>query len=287
MSAELISGKEIAAETRRELKEKAERLGEEGTIPGLAVILVGDDPASASYVRGKEKACREAGIYSEVDRTEDTISEKELLQKIDKLNNKDNIHGILVQLPLPDHISEEKIIEAISPEKDVDGFHPVNIGRMMIGKDSFLPCTPFGIIHMLKMKNIPIEGRHAVVVGRSNIVGKPVGQLLLNENATVTYCHSRTKDIREMTKQADIIVVAIGRAGFLDESYIKDGAVIIDVGINRTEEGKLTGDVDFESVKDKASYVTPVPGGVGPMTITMLMYNTLKAAERAAGGKKG
>jgi methylenetetrahydrofolate dehydrogenase (NADP+) / methenyltetrahydrofolate cyclohydrolase len=287
MSAELISGKEIAAETRRELKEKAERLGEEGTIPGLAVILVGDDPASASYVRGKEKACREAGIYSEVDRTEDTISEKELLQKIDKLNNKDSIHGILVQLPLPDHISEEKIIEAISPEKDVDGFHPVNIGRMMIGKDSFLPCTPFGIIHMLKMKNIPIEGRHAVVVGRSNIVGKPVGQLLLNENATVTYCHSRTKDIREMTKQADIIVVAIGRAGFLDESYIKDGAVIIDVGINRTEEGKLTGDVDFESVKDKASYVTPVPGGVGPMTITMLMYNTLKAAERAAGGKKG
>ncbi|PTL40469.1 bifunctional methylenetetrahydrofolate dehydrogenase/methenyltetrahydrofolate cyclohydrolase FolD [Alkalicoccus saliphilus] len=287
MSAELISGKEIAAETRRELKEKAERLGEEGTIPGLAVILVGDDPASASYVRGKEKACREAGIYSEVDRTEDTISEKELLQKIDKLNKKDNIHGILVQLPLPDHISEEKIIEAISPEKDVDGFHPVNIGRMMIGKDSFLPCTPFGIIHMLKMKNIPIEGRHAVVVGRSNIVGKPVGQLLLNENATVTYCHSRTKDIREMTKQADIIVVAIGRAGFLDESYIKDGAVIIDVGINRTEEGKLTGDVDFESVKDKASYVTPVPGGVGPMTITMLMYNTLKAAERAAGGKKG
>ncbi|TVP82746.1 MAG: bifunctional methylenetetrahydrofolate dehydrogenase/methenyltetrahydrofolate cyclohydrolase FolD [Alkalicoccus sp.] len=287
MSAELISGKEIAAVTRRELKEKAERLGEEGTVPGLAVILVGDDPASASYVRGKEKACREAGIYSEVDRTEDTISEKDLLQKIDKLNNKDNIHGILVQLPLPSHISEEKIIEAISPEKDVDGFHPVNIGRMMIGKDAFLPCTPFGIIHMLKMKNIPIEGRHAVVVGRSNIVGKPVGQLLLNENATVTYCHSRTKDIRELTKQADIIVVAIGRAGFLDKSYIKDGAVIIDVGINRTEEGKLTGDVDFESVKDKASYVTPVPGGVGPMTITMLMYNTLKAAERAAGRKKG
>ncbi len=287
MSAELISGKEIAAETRRELKVKAERLGEEGTTPGLAVILVGDDPASASYVRGKEKACREAGIYSEVDRTENTISEEELLQKIDKLNNNDNIHGILVQLPLPSHISEEKIIEAISPEKDVDGFHPVNIGRMMIGKDAFLPCTPFGIIHMLKMKNIPIEGRHAVIVGRSNIVGKPVGQLLLNENATVTYCHSRTKDIREMTNQADIIVVAIGRAGFLDESYIKDGAVIIDVGINRTEEGRLTGDVDFESVKDKASYVTPVPGGVGPMTITMLMYNTLKAAERAAGRKKG
>lgn len=287
MSAEIISGKEIAGETRRELKEKAERLSREGVVPGLAVILVGDDPASASYVKGKEKACREAGIHSEVDRVTAAISEQELLDKIEVLNQDEKIHGILVQLPLPDHISEENIIEAISPEKDVDGFHPVNIGRMMIGKDAFLPCTPFGIIHMLKKKNIPIEGSHAVVVGRSNIVGKPVGQLLLNENATVTYCHSRTKNMREITRQADIVVVAVGRAGFLDESYIKEGAAVIDVGINRTEDGRLTGDADFQSVEKKAGYITPVPGGVGPMTITMLMYNTVKAAEREAERKKG
>jgi methylenetetrahydrofolate dehydrogenase (NADP+) / methenyltetrahydrofolate cyclohydrolase len=287
MSAEIISGKELAVQTRLEVKEAAEKLAAKGIIPGLAVILVGEDPASSSYVRGKEKACREAGIYSEVDRVPAEITEKELLDKIHKLNKDENIHGILVQLPLPDHISEDKIIETISPDKDVDGFHPINIGRMMIGKESFLPCTPFGIIHMLKSKNIKLEGSHAVIIGRSNIVGKPVGQLLLNENATVTYCHSRTRNMKEITKQADILIVAVGRENFVDSSFIKKDAVVVDVGINRNAEGKLVGDVNFNDVKEKASFLTPVPGGVGPMTITMLLYNTVGSAEKSLHRKQG
>ncbi|WP_147802868.1 bifunctional methylenetetrahydrofolate dehydrogenase/methenyltetrahydrofolate cyclohydrolase FolD [Alkalicoccus halolimnae] len=287
MSAEIISGKELAAQTRLEVKEAAEKLAARGVIPGLAVILVGEDPASSSYVRGKEKACREAGIHSEVDRVSVQITEQELLKKIDKLNKNENIHGILVQLPLPEHISEDKIIETISPDKDVDGFHPINIGRMMIGKESFLPCTPFGIVHMLKSKNIKLEGSHAVIIGRSNIVGKPVGQLLLNENATVTYCHSRTRNMKEITRQADILIVAVGIENFLDSTFIKKDAVVIDVGINRNTEGKLVGDVNFTDVKEKASFLTPVPGGVGPMTITMLLYNTVNSAEKSLNRKQG
>ncbi|SDN40632.1 bifunctional methylenetetrahydrofolate dehydrogenase/methenyltetrahydrofolate cyclohydrolase FolD [Alkalicoccus daliensis] len=287
MAAEIISGKELALKTRAELKEETNKLISQGVTPGLAVILVGDDPASSSYVKGKEKACAETGIYSQVDRVPSTISETELLEKIETLNNADEIHGILVQLPLPDHISEDKVIEAIDPQKDVDGFHPINIGKMMIGKDTFLPCTPFGIIHMLKSKNIEISGRHAVIIGRSNIVGKPVGQLLLNEHATVTYCHSRTANMKEITRQADILVVAVGKEGFVDSSYVKEGAVVIDVGVNRNSEGKLVGDVVFDEIKESASYLTPVPGGVGPMTITMLMYNTVLSAQRFVEREQG
>lgn len=280
MTAEIISGKELAKEKREQMKRETVQLKEKGIVPGLAVILVGDDPASQSYVRSKQKACKEIGIHSELDHLPVTTTEEQLLQKIEKLNKADHIHGILVQLPLPDHISETAVIEAINPNKDVDGFHPINIGRMMTGQDAFLPCTPFGIIEMIKSKGIDIEGKHAVVIGRSNIVGKPVGQLLLNKNATVTYCHSRTKNMKEITKQADILVVAVGKAQFISKEYIKEGAVVIDVGVNRNEEGKLVGDVDFEEAKEVASYLTPVPGGVGPMTITMLLHNTIVSAKR-------
>ncbi|SDY56571.1 methylenetetrahydrofolate dehydrogenase (NADP+) / methenyltetrahydrofolate cyclohydrolase [Evansella caseinilytica] len=280
MSAIIISGKELAKEKREQMKGKVKQLGGKGVVPGLAVILVGSDPASQSYVRSKQKACKEIGIHSELEELPETVSEKELLQKIHALNNAPHIHGILVQLPLPKHISEKAVIETIDPAKDVDGFHPINIGRMMTGQEAFLPCTPFGIVEMIKAQQIDIEGKHVVVVGRSNIVGKPVGQLLLNENATVTYCHSRTKNMKQHTKAADILVVAVGKAHFLNREYIKDGAVVIDVGVNRTEEGKLVGDVDFESAKETASHITPVPGGVGPMTITMLLHNTIISAER-------
>lgn len=286
MSAEIISGKELASVTRLDLKKETELLKTKGITPGLAVILVGEDPASSSYVKGKEKACAETGIYSEVDRVSSSISESKLLEKIKNLNEADHIHGILVQLPLPSHISEDKVIESIDPLKDVDGFHPENIGKMMIGKDTFLPCTPFGIIHMLKSKNIEIAGKHAVVIGRSNIVGKPVGQLLLNEHATVTYCHSRTKNMKDIAKQADILIVAVGKEAFVDKSFVKPGAVVVDVGVNRNEAGKLVGDVVFEEVKESASYITPVPGGVGPMTITMLMYNTVTSAKLALARKQ-
>ncbi|PRO66710.1 bifunctional methylenetetrahydrofolate dehydrogenase/methenyltetrahydrofolate cyclohydrolase FolD [Alkalicoccus urumqiensis] len=282
MTAEIISGKEVAQVIRQQLKEETGKLKQKGIVPGLAVILAGDDPASASYVRGKEKACRETGIHSTVDRVSASISEEDLLGRIEELNQDPSIHGILVQLPLPDHISEHRVIDAISPLKDVDGFHPVSIGNMVIGRKAFLPCTPHGIIRMLKSKDIPIEGSHAVIVGRSNIVGKPVGQLLLNENATVTYCHSRTKNMQEITKQADILIAAVGKKHFITADDIKEGAVVVDVGINRTEEGTLTGDVDFESVKEKAGYITPVPGGVGPMTITMLLANTVQSAQEGA-----
>ncbi|WP_226035059.1 bifunctional methylenetetrahydrofolate dehydrogenase/methenyltetrahydrofolate cyclohydrolase FolD [Aquibacillus saliphilus] len=280
MTAEVIYGSELAANLRSEMKIEVDALREKGIIPTLTVVIIGDDPASKSYVRGKQKASKEVGVESNLIELPSTTSQQELLNLIDQLNEDKVNHGILVQLPLPKHIDEQIIIEAISPSKDVDGFHPINIGRMISGKDTFFPCTPFGIITMLKSKNIEIEGKKAVVVGRSNIVGKPVGQLLLNENATVTYCHSKTKNMREFTEDADILIVAVGKEHFLTGDDIKTGAVVVDVGVNRMANGKLTGDVEFESAKEKASYITPVPKGVGPMTITMLLHNTIKSARQ-------
>lgn len=277
MLGEVIDGKEMAKELKAEMKTEVEQLKKTGKIPHLTVVIIGDDPASLSYVRGKKKASEETGISSDIIHLPQTISEQELLQTIEKLNQDDKVHGILVQLPLPDHIKEQHVIEAIHPSKDVDGFHPINIGKMMTGEDTFLPCTPYGIITMLKRKNIQIEGKHAVIIGRSNIVGKPVGQLLLNENATVTYCHSRTADLKSFTQSADILIVAIGREHAISKDDIQTGAVVIDVGINRMDNGKLTGDVNFDEAREKAAYITPVPRGVGPMTITMLLKNTIKA----------
>ncbi|CAG9613950.1 Bifunctional protein FolD protein [Bacillus rhizoplanae] len=281
MVAVIIKGNEVAEKKRAQLKEKVAELKEQGIVPGLAVILVGDDPASHSYVKGKEKGCEQVGIYSELITFPDTITQDRLLAEIDRLNNDNRIHGILVQLPLPNHVEEKAIIEKISPEKDVDGFHPISIGRMMTGQDTFLPCTPHGILELVKETNLDITGKHVVVIGRSNIVGKPVGQLFLNENATVTYCHSKTANIKELTKLADILIVAVGRAKMVTADYVKEGAVVIDVGVNRLETGKLCGDVDFDDVLNVAGYITPVPKGVGPMTITMLLENTVLSAERA------
>ncbi|MFS0613831.1 bifunctional methylenetetrahydrofolate dehydrogenase/methenyltetrahydrofolate cyclohydrolase FolD [Lederbergia ruris] len=279
MTANLIDGKKIAAETRKNLQIEVNQLVEAGVKPGLAVILVGDNQASRTYVTNKQKSCKAIGIESILIELPDHVTENELLNQIEELNNRDDIHGILVQLPLPKHISETKVIETISSEKDVDGFHPVNIGKMMTGQDTFFPCTPFGILEMLKYEGISISGKHAVIVGRSNIVGKPMGQLLLNENATVTYCHSKTKDLASYTREADILVAAIGKAKMITSEYVKEGATVIDVGMNRDENGKLCGDVDFADVSDQAGFITPVPGGVGPMTITMLLYNTVKSAK--------
>lgn len=278
MLGKTINGKDLAFNLRMEMKQEVSELKKQGITPHLTVILVGEDPASKSYVNGKKKASAEVGISSRITELSQEISEDALLEHIEKLNNDDKVHGILVQLPLPNHINEQKVIEKISPNKDVDGFHPLNIGRMMTGKDTFIPCTPYGIMTMLHSKDITIEGKHAVVIGRSNIVGKPIGQLLLNENATVTYCHSRTQNLKAYTRDADILIVAIGRPHVIDAEYIKEGAVVIDVGINRIEDGSLTGDVDFEDAINKASYITPVPRGVGPMTIAMLLKNTIKAA---------
>jgi len=282
-TAEVINGKDLSHELKMEMKQEVADLLKDGIVPHLTVVLVGEDPASKSYVSGKQKACAETGMSSDLIELEDTVTEEELLNLIDKLNNDEKVHGILVQLPLPKHIQEQKVIESIDPSKDVDGFHPISIGRMMIGEDTFLPCTPYGIITMLKSKNIDIVGKHAVIIGRSNIVGKPVGQLLLNEHATVTYCHSRTENLRDFTKSADILVVAVGKPHVINGDDIKEGAVVIDVGVNRIEDGSLTGDVDFDSAKEKASYITPVPRGVGPMTITMLLKNTIKAAKELNG----
>ncbi len=282
-TAQIISGKQVSDEIRLNLKAEVEALVAQGCVPGLAVVLVGEDPASQVYVRNKAKACEDLGYYSEVHRLEADTSQEDLLALVDKLNEQENINGILVQLPLPGHIEEKAVINAISPEKDVDGFHPVNVGNLMIGDDSLLPCTPAGVIELIKHTGIEMSGKHAVVIGRSNIVGKPVSMLLQRENATVTMCHSRTANMKELTRQADILVVAVGRANFVDASYIKPGAVVIDVGINRLETGKLAGDVDFESASSVSGPITPVPGGVGPMTITMLMKNTLLAAKRAHG----
>lgn len=279
MTAQVINGKELAYKLRMEMKKEVATLKNNGVTPHLTVILVGDNPASRSYVNGKKRASSETDISSEIIELPIETTEEELLAVIEKLNNDQKVHGILVQLPLPDHIQEQHVIEAIRPDKDVDGFHPINIGRMMTGQDSLLPCTPYGIIKMLQENNISIEGKHAVIIGRSNIVGKPVGQLLLNENATVTYCHSRTKNLEEFTTKADILIVAIGIPNVIKEKHVKEGAVVIDVGINRTEDGSLTGDVDFDSASTRASYITPVPRGVGPMTIAMLLENTIKAAK--------
>jgi len=286
MSAVVINGKQLVSEIRAEIKEEAARLTREGIRPGLAVILVGDDPASAVYVRNKAKACEEAGIYSEVHRLPASTGQDELLALVDKLNRAPNIHGVLVQLPLPGHISEEAVIDAVAPEKDVDCFHPVNVGNLMIGKPGILPCTPSGVIEILKRSGIPIAGKHAVVIGRSNIVGKPMAMLLLRENATVTVCHSRTENMRDVTRLADILVVAVGRGRMITRDYVKPGAVVIDVGMNRMEDGKLAGDVDFDDVKEIAGHITPVPGCVGPMTITMLLKNTVQAARLAHAAKE-
>ena len=278
--AEIISGKVVSEKLRLELKDSISKfILESGHTPGLAVVLVGDNPASQVYVRNKHKACLEVGINSyEINLPEDT-SEEKLLSVIDDLNSDGRVDGILVQLPLPKHINEERVINRINPDKDVDAFSPSNVGKIMIGNYTFLPCTPAGVMELLKHYNIAIEGKNCVVVGRSNIVGKPMAMLLLEKNGTVTVCHSRTQNIGEICRSADIIVVAVGRAGFLKADMVKPGAVVIDVGINRGSDGKLCGDVAFDEVENVASYITPVPGGVGPMTITMLLKNTLSAAK--------
>ncbi|MCT4783686.1 MULTISPECIES: bifunctional methylenetetrahydrofolate dehydrogenase/methenyltetrahydrofolate cyclohydrolase FolD [Exiguobacterium] len=276
--AVVIDGKQIATSYRETLTERVSALRERGIVPKLKVILIGDDPASHSYVRGKERAAAEIGIDSQVLRFDASISERELLELIDSMNADADLHGILVQLPLPAHIDENRVIMRISPDKDVDGFHPENVGKMMLGLETLLPCTPHGILHLAKMQT-DLVGKHVVVIGRSQIVGKPVGMLFLNESATVTYCHSKTKDLPAMTRQADILIVAVGRAGLVTKEMVKPGAVVIDVGVNRVEN-RLVGDVDYEHVKDVASAITPVPGGVGPMTITMLMHNTVEVASR-------
>lgn len=280
--AHIIDGKVISANARASIAERAAAFeAETGVKPGLAVVIVGSDPASQVYVRNKKKGCAEVGFYSEVHEMPEETTMDELLAKIEELKNNEKIHGILVQLPLPKHLDEKTVIDAIPPEKDVDAFHPVNTGKIMIGDYSFLPCTPAGVMKMLEYENISVEGKECVVVGRSNIVGKPMAMLLLHANGTVTVCHSRTKNLADVTRRADILVVAIGKANFITADMVKEGAVVIDVGMNRNAEGKLTGDVDFAAVSEKASAITPVPGGVGVMTITMLLENTLTAAELA------
>ncbi|MBC2200723.1 bifunctional methylenetetrahydrofolate dehydrogenase/methenyltetrahydrofolate cyclohydrolase FolD [Listeria welshimeri] len=277
---QIIDGKKLAKEIQERVTTEVAELAKIDKKPGLAVVLVGDNQASRTYVRNKQKRTEEAGMKSVLIELPETVSEEKLLEVVEELNTDDTIHGILVQLPLPKHISEEKVIDTISYDKDVDGFHPVNVGNLFIGKDSFVPCTPAGIIELIKSTGSQIEGKRAVVIGRSNIVGKPVAQLLLNENATVTIAHSRTKNLPEVAKEADILVVATGLAKFVKKEYIKPGAIVIDVGMDRDENNKLCGDVDFEDVIEVAGFITPVPGGVGPMTITMLLANTLKAAKR-------
>lgn len=275
-----IDGKEVSASVRNEITEKVKELKAKGVTPGLAVIIVGNDPASRVYVNNKKKGCEQTGMNSfEYALPEETTTE-ELISLIEKLNGENDVHGILCQLPVPKHIDEEKVLNAISPDKDVDAFHPVNCGKVMTGDYTFAPCTPAGMVEMLKYYNIPVSGKHCVIIGRSNIVGKPMAMLMLKENATVTVCHSRTENLKEITKQADILVAAVGRPKFVTADMVKEGAVVLDVGINRMEDGKLCGDVDFEGVCEKTSYITPVPGGVGPMTITMLLKNTLAAAEK-------
>ncbi len=275
----LIDGKQISADIKNEVKEKVAAYKAQGKEISLAVIQVGNNPASTVYVGNKKKACEYVGIKSVAYELAEETTQEELLALIRELNGRKDINGILVQLPLPKHIDEDKVIETIDPIKDVDGFHPMNVGALSIGRKGFISCTPYGIMKLLERTNIDVAGKHCVIIGRSNIVGKPMGMLLLKANGTVTTVHSRTKDIKELTKQADILVVAIGKPKFVDASYVKDGAVIIDVGINRDENNKLCGDVDFDAVVDKVSAITPVPGGVGPMTIAMLMNNCVEAFE--------
>lgn len=275
----IIDGKAISAEIKEELKEKVAEYKKQGVEITLAVVKVGNDPASAVYVRNKEKACEYVGITSRTLALPEETTEEELLKVVNDLNEDKAVNGILVQLPLPKHIDESKVLLAIDSNKDVDGFHPVNVGKMVIGEETFLPCTPAGIIEMLKRTDVEISGKECVVIGRSNIVGKPMSMLMLKENATVTIAHSRTKDLKEVTKRADILIAAIGKAKFVTADYVKEGAVIIDVGMDRDENGKLCGDVDFDSVSQVASAITPVPGGVGPMTVTMLLVNCLRSVE--------
>ncbi|WP_394187790.1 bifunctional methylenetetrahydrofolate dehydrogenase/methenyltetrahydrofolate cyclohydrolase FolD [Paenisporosarcina quisquiliarum] len=279
MSSVLINGNEIGKVIRNNLQTRIEDLKKQGVVPGLAVVLVGDNAASKTYVTNKQKTCESLGMYSRLLSFTSSLSQEELMATIHDLNTDESIHGILVQLPLPKHFDESLILSAISPDKDVDGFHPNNVGKMLLGQETFLPCTPFGVMKLLEHSGIEITGKHAVVVGRSNIVGKPMGQLLLQKDATVTYAHSKTPDLGSITRQADILVVAVGIAKLIQAEHIKDGAIVIDVGMNRDENNKLCGDVDFASVSQKTSFITPVPGGVGPMTITMLMENTIQSAE--------
>jgi methylenetetrahydrofolate dehydrogenase (NADP+)/methenyltetrahydrofolate cyclohydrolase len=290
MTAKIIDGKQVAAELRAELKEKVAQLKAKGVTPGLAVILVGDDPASKSYVTAKEKACEEIGMHSDDNRLPATTTQADLLALIDKCNKDSTIHGILVQLPLPKHINDNEVLMAIDPSKDVDGFHPVNVGRMVVGQEAYLPCTPHGVVQLLLRNGVKLDGAEVVIVGRSNIVGKPLANMLIQKsktgNATVTVCHTRTKNIAEHVKRADIVIAAAGRPNTITSEMVKVGAVVIDVGVNRVEDAskkngyRLVGDVDFDAVKKRASLITPVPGGVGPMTITMLLYNTVQSAQK-------
>ena len=281
MTAQLIDGNALSRQLRTQVSERVAALKARGLIPGLAVILVGDNPASQVYVRNKVKACEDTGMHSVLERYDAAMTEAELLARVEALNQDPSIHGILVQLPLPRHIDAHKVIEAISPAKDVDGFHVASAGALMVGQPGFWPCTPYGCMKMLESIGYELRGKHAVVIGRSNIVGKPMAIMLLQQDATVTICHSRTPDLKAQTLQADVIVAAVGRRKVLTADMVKPGAVVIDVGMNRDDEGKLCGDVDFDGVREVAGWITPVPGGVGPMTITMLMVNTLESAERA------
>lgn len=278
--SQIINGKELAKNIRLKLKEEVEELKKAEINPKLAVIMVGDDKASKVYVKNKSKACEEVGVEFEEYLLPANTKMKELLELIEKLNNDVTVHGILVQSPLPEGLDANEAFKTISPKKDVDGFNPINVGKLSLNQDCFVSCTPFGIIKMLETYNIPIEGANAVIIGRSNIVGKPLAKCLLNKNATVTVCHSKTKNLKEITSKADILVAAIGKPKFVTADMVKEGATVIDVGINRMEDGKLVGDTDFENIKEKVSYITPVPGGVGPMTIAMLMYNVVKAAKQ-------
>lgn len=297
MTAKIIDGKQIAAQMRAELKQQVEKLKLQAVTPGLGVILVGDNPASISYVTAKQRACEEMGIYSDDNRLPADTSQKDLIALVNKMNADPKIHGILLQLPLPKHINETDVLLAIDPEKDVDGFHPINTGKMVAGQKSFLPCTPHGVVQLLLQSGVKIEGAEVVIVGRSNIVGKPLANMLIQKtptaNATVTICHTKTKDLAAHTRCADILIAAVGRPNTITADMVKDGAVVIDVGVNRVEDPtkkrgyRLVGDVDFETVKEKAALITPVPGGVGPMTITMLLHNTVESAKKAASPKKG
>ena len=282
MTAQLIDGNQLSKQLRAKVAARVQALKVKGITPGLAVVLVGENPASQVYVRNKVKACEDAGLHSVLEKYDANMTEAELLARVESLNHDASIHGILVQLPLPAHIDGQKVIEAISPAKDVDGFHIASAGALMTGMPGFWPCTPYGCMMMLESIDYDLKGKHAVVIGRSNIVGKPMALMLLQKNATVTICHSGTPDLKAMTLQADVIVAAVGKRNVLTADMVKPGAVVLDVGMNRNDEGKLCGDVDFVGVKEVASYITPVPGGVGPMTITMLLVNTLEAAENAA-----
>ncbi len=293
MTARIIDGKQIAADIRAELRDEVAALKKRGIVPGLGVILVGEDPASQSYVTSKERACEEMGIFSDDNRLPAGTSQEELMALVRRMNGDPKINGILVQLPLPRHLNESEVLLAIDPNKDVDGFHPMNVGKMVVGEKAFLPCTPHGVVQLLVRSGVKIDGAHVVIAGRSNIVGKPLANMLIQKsptgNATVTVCHTRTRDLAYFTRQADIVIAAAGRPNTITADMVRQGVVVIDVGVNRIEDAtkksgyRLVGDVDFETVKEKASLITPVPGGVGPMTITMLLYNTVESAKRAAG----